>query len=207
MFTRILIWMIIGPRHSLLFFDIAYILFFRLRITTICFQLKLSVLTNTFPKKPNIKGSERWKKVYTFLAAHCLICIMPNLITFRFWMCGQRLISVVEIYWKRCKNSSACIWVYGTSISYLYKCVLWTQWLWNRCYVLASGYLVVSQQLEPFPSVYICWNAGWGEDVIFNSVIPLAAQVGNVWSLNSEISEVEEGRQHQFIHVSQVLYE
>lgn len=52
---------------------------------------------------------------------------------------------------------------YGTCISYLYRCVLWTQWLWNHCYVLASGYLVVSQQLEPFPSVCICWNAGWGE--------------------------------------------
>lgn len=37
-----------------------------------------------------------------------------------------------------------------------------------------------------------CWLGG--EDVLLNWVILLAAQVGNVWSLNSDILEVEEER-------------
>lgn len=68
MLTRILIRIISGHSHSLSFLDSSSILIFQWRIINIWLQLQLSVLTNAFPKKPNIKGSERRYRVYPFLS-------------------------------------------------------------------------------------------------------------------------------------------
>lgn len=68
MLTRILIRIINGHSHSLSFLDSSSILIFQWRIINIWLQLQLSVLTNAFPKKPNIKGSERRYRVYPFLS-------------------------------------------------------------------------------------------------------------------------------------------
>ena len=68
MLTRILIRIISGHSHSLSFLDGSSILLFHGRIINIWLQLRLSVLTNTFPKKPDTKGSERRYRVYPFLS-------------------------------------------------------------------------------------------------------------------------------------------
>ena len=89
MLTRILIRIINGHSHSLSFLDSSSILLFQWRIINIWLQLQLSVLTNTFPKKPNIKGSERrYIEFIHFLVGCSLTCIILNLITFRSRVCG-----------------------------------------------------------------------------------------------------------------------